>query len=127
MNEEAKLNLKKMVKEYGSQETTEKIRKCKHSQLIRNDIYTMLELKKKYNRVKKSTLNSMIEHKCTFLHNNYTNIYNKLKNNVIDVNMLFKFVNILEKIENGKVDQHEASVEVGELLKKIYIDSALRR
>ena len=32
----------------------------------------------------------------------------------------------LKKIENNQMDQHEASYNVGLLLKKLYIDSALR-
>ena len=38
-----------------------------------------------------------------------------------------RLLNILEKIEQEKVDQHEASVIVGKLLKEIYIDSALAK
>ena len=34
---------------------------------------------------------------------------------------------VLNKIEEGKMDQHEGSYEVGLLLKKIYVDSALRK
>jgi hypothetical protein len=34
---------------------------------------------------------------------------------------------VLKLIEEGKVGQHEASVEVGKLLKQIYIDSALKK
>jgi hypothetical protein len=34
---------------------------------------------------------------------------------------------VLNSIEEGHVDQHEGSFEVGKLLKKIYIDSALRK
>jgi hypothetical protein len=33
----------------------------------------------------------------------------------------------LQKVEDGLLDQHEASFEVGTLLKKIYVDSALRK
>ena len=33
----------------------------------------------------------------------------------------------LKKIEDGELDQNEGSYLVGELLKKIYVDSALRR
>ena len=42
------------------------------------------------------------------------------------MNLLHKFLIILEKIENGECDQHEASVKVGQILKEIYIDSAVR-
>ena len=34
---------------------------------------------------------------------------------------------MLHAIEEGHVDQHEGSFEVGKLLKQIYIDSALRK
>ena len=33
----------------------------------------------------------------------------------------------LEQIEQGKIDQHEASVKVGTHLKELYIDSALKK
>jgi hypothetical protein len=33
----------------------------------------------------------------------------------------------LQKIESGILDQHEASVHVGQVLKKLYIDSAVRK
>ena len=33
----------------------------------------------------------------------------------------------MSKIEDGKIDQHEGSYEVGKLLKQIYIDSALKK
>ena len=35
MDQNAKLNLDKLIKEYGSEETTDKIRELKHSKLIR--------------------------------------------------------------------------------------------
>ena len=38
-----------------------------------------------------------------------------------------KFIDVLEKIEDGELGQHEGANEVGKLLKKIYIDSALKQ
>ena len=49
----------------------------------------------------------------------------KYKDN-IDLNLFNKFLLVLEKIEEGKCDQHQASFEVGKILKEIYIDSAMR-
>ena len=40
--------------------------------------------------------------------------------------MLFEFLDILEKIEKGQLDQHEASFKVGSILKNMYIDSAVK-
>ena len=45
----------------------------------------------------------------------------------LDLSILNQFLTKLRDIEEGVLDQHEASVEVGGLLKKLYIDSALRR
>ena len=54
-------------------------------------------------------------------------VFNKIKNDEIDIDILFKFIDKLEDIELEKTDQHEASFEIGTLLKQIYVDSALRK
>ena len=63
---------------------------------------------------------------CSFLFNNYTNIYNKLKKNTLNLEIMDKFLLTLKKIESNEINQHEGSYIVGEYLKKIYIDSALK-
>ena len=67
-----------------------------------------------------------MENQCSFLYENYTNIFNKIVNDNLDLNLLHKFLIVLEGIETGKYDQHSGSVKVGQLLKEIYIDSAVR-
>ena len=37
-----------------------------------------------------------------------------------------KFLNILKQIEDGELNQHEGSYLVGQHLKELYVDSALR-
>jgi hypothetical protein len=61
------------------------------------------------------------------LFNNYTDIFNKVKKDEIDLNILFQLIHILKQIEDGKLDQHTGSYEVGKLLKSIYIDSAIKK
>lgn len=122
MDNKERLNLDKMIKEYGTESTTEKIRKIKHSELIRKDVTMMMMIKEKYKRLDKNLLDKMIESKCSFLKMNYMNIYNKLKNNMLEVNILYSFIDELKKIEDGECDQHEASYRIGLLLKQIYID-----
>ncbi len=39
---------------------------------------------------------------------------------------MIKLIRILELIEQGNVDQNEASVMVGKMLKELYVDSAVR-
>ena len=127
MNKEDKLNLKKIVNNYNPVETTEKIRDLKHSEKIRENVTTYLELKKKYKRLSKEQFTNIVQKKCYFLYENYTNIFNKLIKDELDLTILNKFLYILHKIEKGDIDQHEGSVMVGNILKELYIDSALRK
>ena len=126
MDEEGRLKLKNMINEFKPEETTQKIRTLKHSDMIKNQVNVYLNLKKQYSRVSPDTFKTMCRNKCEFLYNNYTNLYNKLVKDELDLNILFQFVAILKQIENGKLDQHEGSVKVGQILKEMYIDSALR-
>jgi cell envelope opacity-associated protein A len=45
----------------------------------------------------------------------------------LEVSLLYKFLDILETIEKGEANQHEASFKVGSILKEIYVDSALKK
>ena len=127
MNKEDKLNLKKIVNNYNPIETTEKIRDLKHSEKIRENVTTYLELKNKYKRLSKEQFTNIVQKKCYFLYENYTNIFNKLIKDELNLTILNKFLYILHKIEKGDIDQHEGSVMVGNILKELYIDSALRK
>lgn len=129
MDNTDKLNLSKMLNQGDVEETTDKIRELKHSTKIHEDIVKLTELKAKYSRLEKTNkgqFDDMCVSKCSFLFNNYTDIFNKVKKGIIDLNMLTKFLNILKSIEDGHLDQHEASFEVGKILKEIYIDSAIK-
>jgi hypothetical protein len=130
MNEEERLNLRKMIAANNAEDNTSTIRKLKHSELIRSDVALMLKLKHEYSRLAKSNtaqFDAICVSRCSFLFNNYTDIFNKLKKDEIDLGILTKLVNVLKLIEDGRIDQHEGSFEVGKLLKQIYIDSALRK
>lgn len=124
MNTEERLKLQEMIKANNVVDQTEKIRQLKHSSKIKKDVDKIQKLKSKI-QVKK--LKKACMENCPFLFANYTDIFNKLILDEINVGMLTKFIDILEKIENGDVDQHEASFEVGKILREIYIDSAVRK
>ena len=127
MNSESRLNLERMIKEYQPEETTDQIRTLKHSQKIQKDVERMIKLQKDYKRLDFSTLEKMIQKQCQFLYTNYFNLYNRLLKKELDLSILWKLILYLKKIEDGMIDQHEASVHVGEILKKLYIDSAVRK
>jgi hypothetical protein len=86
----------------------------------------MIATKKLYNN-DQTKINEICVTECFFLFTYYTDIYNKIKNDEINLDILFKFLNVLEKIENNELDQHEGSFLVGTLLKELYIDSALKK
>ena len=130
MDKNERLKLNEMIKVNNVEDVTEEIRNKRHSFLIKDDVTKMLEIKKKYSRLSKSNpkqFDNMLVSKCNFLFMNYTDIFNKVKKDEIDLTILWKFLSILEQIENGNIDQHEGAYQVGNLLKKIYIDSALKK
>lgn len=122
-----RLNLEKMLNDKDVEQTTEKIRSLRHSKQIKSDVQALLDLKRKYSRVSKETLNSMAVKRCNFLFKHYTNIFNRVFEDQIDLNMLGSFIEVLRRIEDGEIDQHQGSYEIGTLLKRMYIDSALRK
>ena len=130
MNHMDRIQLEKMIQANDAEDNTAQIRDLKHSALIHQDVGTLLNLKRDYARLAKTNheqFDMMCVNRCTFLFNNYTDIFNKVKKDEIDLEILGRLLGVLKMIEDGKVGQHEASVEVGKLLKQIYIDSALKK
>ena len=130
LNDDERLHLDKMIKEFDAKDNTTKIRELRHSAKIKDNVQTLLNLKRKYPRMilyEKDKFEKLVISHCNFLWNNYTNIFNRLMKNEIDINILYSFIDKLREVEDGETDQHEASVDVGKILKRLYIDSALRR
>ena len=130
MNEEQRLNLTRMIKEYDADDNTGKIRRLAHSSKIRKDVFKMMDLKQKYARLSlsnKEQFKTIVLSQCDFLYNNYTHIFNKLLKGECNPHLLIKFCDVLRSIEEGEKDQHEASYEIGKILKSIYIDGKIER
>ena len=130
MDPEQRIHLQKLVEANGTEDHTEVIRRVKHSSQIYTDVNTMIKLKHEYGRLAKSNpkqFDAICVSRCVFLFTYYTDLYNKLKSGEIDLKLLFRMIQILRDIEEGKLDQHEGSFEVGKILKSIYVDSALKR
>ena len=126
MNEKERLQLNKMIKINNVEDQTEQIRKLKHSSILEKEIKELIILKEKYREHPEILLNESILN-CNFLYNNYTDIYNRVKKDEINIDLLFHFISVLSKIEEGLIDQHEGSFMIGKLLKEIYVDSALKK
>lgn len=125
-----KLKLQEMIKANDVEDQTGKIRELKHSDLIRKDMIQLQLLKKTNQELYKNNseeFNNLCVEKCNFLFNNYTDIFNKIKKDELDLLLFDDFLKILKRIENKEIDQHQGSYIVGEILKKLYVDTALRR
>jgi len=130
MDEQDRLNLNEMIKSYGSDDNTQKIRSLRHSSKIKENIQIMLNLQKRYAKMRRDEPKKFeklaISH-CNFLFTKYTNIFNRLMKDELNLQILMTFVKTLRQVEDGDLDQNEASVLVGKILKELYIDSALKR
>ena len=127
-NADKRLNLQEMMRD--SDDNTEKIRTLRHSSRIRADVARIVTLKRAHAHMAESDpkkYEALIISHCGFLWQNYTNIFNRLLKGELSVAILDSFLDKLGEIEDGGLDQMAASVDIGQLLKKLYIDSALKR
>ena len=130
LSSDQRLHLQKLMTENNIEDNTNNIKNTKHSELIKTDVNHLLYIKNKHKDLEKNNpeeFDNICINECSFLFNNYTDIFNKIKKDIIDIKILNFFLKTLKKIEDGEIDQHEGSYLIGELLKKIYVDSALRR
>ena len=126
MDDNARLQLQKMINANDVEDMTGLIRDLKHSVLLRNDINNLILLMSNYGNDSDDLYSAAVTD-CTFLFTYYTDIFNKIRKDEIDLKILYRFLDVLRDIENGELDQHEGSFVVGKLLKEMYIDSALRK
>jgi hypothetical protein len=126
MDDNQRLHLQNMIAANNVEDNTDLIRELKHSQILRENVNNLIMLKAKYpNDPDALNLEGMSE--CNFLSTYYTDIYNKIRKDEIDLKILYKALDVLRDIEDGKLDQHTGAYEFGTLLKKIYVDSALKK
>jgi hypothetical protein len=127
---EESLNLKRLLKDSQAEDNTEYIRRVKHSEKIRDDIRKLDKLKKEESALYAENRDQFKEKAqgiCNFLFVNYTDIFNKVVADELDLAIMSRLLVVLKLIEENKVDQHEGSVLVGKILKELYVDSALKR
>jgi hypothetical protein len=130
LSPDERLNLQKMVNEMGSEDNTDHIRKVKHSVLLRDEIRKLDTFKQKHAEMQRTDKDKFMElsrAETPFLYNNYTDIFNRLIKDELNLEIMTKLLIVLKLIEDGKVDQNEGSVMVGKVLKELYVDSALKQ
>tara|TARA_B100000003_G_C10937402_1_gene374001 strand:- start:8553 stop:9047 length:495 start_codon:yes stop_codon:yes gene_type:complete len=122
--------LKKMIEANDTKDMTNKIRENKHSIKLKEGIESIIKLRNENMEMyinDKNEFEKLVLNTNSFLFNNYTDIYNKIMKNEVDIKILNKFLDLLKQIEDGRLDQHEASFMVGSILKEMYVDSAIKR
>ena len=130
LTNDERLNLKKMINESECGDNTDNIRRLKHSVLMRDDVRKLDTLKNTHGDMKANNNDDFVllcQNECKFLYANYTDIFNKLVKDELDLTIMTKLLTVLKLIEDSKVDQHEGSVMVGKVLKELYVDSATKR
>ena len=127
MDANQKLQLQDMIQANGTQDQTGLIRNLKHSRILRQEVDNLLLIRAKYRNESPEFINNECMNECNFLFTYYTDIYNKVRKDEIDLGILNRFFDMLEQVENGSLNQHEASFQVGTILKELYVDSALKK
>lgn len=129
MNEVERKKLNEMLKDNDDViDNTHVIRDQKHSELIKLNVEKLMIFKKKHADLfvsNKENYDELLKKECFFLFSNYPDIFSKLKDEQMDISLMFKMIDIYREIEDGILDQHEASYKIGKLLKEIYVDTAL--
>ena len=141
LSSQEKIDLKRLLSTNECDDNTDYIRKFKHSSKIRNDLNEFLKLKGRFcenlpiylctrnqdemKRVQDSFI-ATARKSCSFLNDAYPDIFMKMIKDELDIPLFHRLLDVLKQIEDNETDQHEASVNVGKILKEIYIDSALR-
>jgi hypothetical protein len=123
LTSQERLDLKKLLRDSDTQDNTEHIRNVKHSVKIRDDIRALDKLKRSSIGAVEETAAKGV---APFLFENYPDIFKKVLKDELDLEIMSRLLAVLKLIEDGKVDQHEASVQVGKILKELYVDSALK-
>ena len=130
MNAEERLNLKKMLAQNTDYvDHTEDIRRLKHSGLLLDGMRDIEKLKRANVELRQNSPDEFFEMckvAALLMYNLYTDLFNKLVKDELNLVIMIKLIRILELIEQGQVDQNEGSVMVGKILKDLYVDSAVR-
>jgi hypothetical protein len=134
MNPNERIQLDKLLKQSEDEyvDNTSQIRKLQHSSLIRKDLLRINELRHKHNiddntsETDMKLFKQLCRREASFMFNNYTNIFNRLVKGTINLKIFDSFISVLREIEIGELDQNDGSYKIGTLLKRLYIDSALK-
>lgn len=120
--------IQRLMKENGTIDVTDTIRSERNSKRIKQDLTAYFRYSLSHQRLKESspsTFQNQARVICSFLHDKFPLVLEKLISDTMDITTLMKFIRLLEMIEEGDLDQHEASFQVGLILKDMFINPAI--
>lgn len=130
LTNQERLDLKRILSNSSDyQNTTELIRHVKHSSKIQKevmDLVAWMDAQPETTDFEDSNVELEAQTAVPCLYGLYPDIFKKVLHREIDFKILDRLIQILRGIEEGSVDQHEGSVLVGNVLKEMYLDSAVR-
>ena len=130
LTNDERLNLKNLMNEMDYVDNTDTIQRLRHSSKIRENIRKMEQLKEEHASLRTSSPEqffNIVQVECQFLYDNYTYIFRRMMKDEINITIMSKLLIVLKLIEDGQMDQQEGSVRVGNILKELYLDSAVKR
>ena len=120
--------IQRLMKENGTIDVTDTIRSERNSKRIKQDLTSFFKYSSTHQRLREkspSVFQNQARLICSFLHEKFPLVLEKLISDTMDIQTLFKFIRLLEMIEDGDLDQHEASFQVGLILKDMFINPAI--
>jgi hypothetical protein len=124
MDNKQKAQLQRMIEEYGVQDTTQDIRDAKQSSILLKELHEF-ERFRRTSRLSKYMFAEKARTILSYWHTNYKSIFDKIVMNEINMDILNTFVLTLKQVEDGNLNQHEASFKIGSILKQMYVDSKI--
>jgi hypothetical protein len=104
------------------------IRQCRHSARIWQEVLAIEAIRQNSdNEDNEGVDEARCQEVASFLYTYYTDLFHKVVQGDVDLTLFRRFIDVLQRIEQGELSQHDASVHVGKVLKELYVDSALRR
>ena len=119
MDKSQKEKLNEMIDEFKTVDSTMEIRNAMKSTKIRKEVNVLRQF------IGSNAGKHVCTQRCPLLSSKYTHIFEGIVNKTIDFDILYSILNTLKQIENGELDQHEASFQVGTLLKETYVNEKL--
>ena len=120
------INLKSLINNNDYQDNTDYIRRCKNSQKLRKDTNHLKHLKSTHQGTQ-DELKEKVYIECSHLFMHHTDLLNRMIKDELDLPMFEKIIDALESIENGNDTQDSASINIGQMLADLYVNSALKQ